>query len=248
VLDFLFTYYSFRPGQLRRWHPGPGIALAGARDLGTGYRNTPDGAALDLDAVLERRGTTLRWVRDLLAATESRPAQLGCFGMHEWAMVYRQTQQEVRHNAWPLRLSPERMAAVVEERGVRCSHYDAFRFFTAPARPLNLVQPTREQQHALEQPGCLHANMDLYKWAYKLSPLTPASLLRASFTLAADIRETDMRAGPYDLAPLGYAPIAVETAAGRAEYVAAQRLHATRARELRARLHDLCRTVLNHPL
>ena len=28
VHDFLFTYYSQRPAQLRRWHPGYGVALA----------------------------------------------------------------------------------------------------------------------------------------------------------------------------------------------------------------------------
>ena len=30
VEDFLFTYYPFRPGALRRWHPGPGVVLDGA--------------------------------------------------------------------------------------------------------------------------------------------------------------------------------------------------------------------------
>ena len=29
VDDFLFEYYSYRPAQLRRWHPGLGVALAG---------------------------------------------------------------------------------------------------------------------------------------------------------------------------------------------------------------------------
>ena len=28
VHDFLFTYYSQRPAQLRRWHPGYGVGLA----------------------------------------------------------------------------------------------------------------------------------------------------------------------------------------------------------------------------
>ncbi|HYN94057.1 MAG TPA: 3-methyladenine DNA glycosylase, partial [Pilimelia sp.] len=28
VHDFLFTYYSHRPAQLRRWHPGAGVVLA----------------------------------------------------------------------------------------------------------------------------------------------------------------------------------------------------------------------------
>ena len=30
VWDFLFTYYSYAPAQLRRWHPGPGVQLADA--------------------------------------------------------------------------------------------------------------------------------------------------------------------------------------------------------------------------
>ena len=29
VDDFLFTYYSYRPAALRRWHPGIGVALTG---------------------------------------------------------------------------------------------------------------------------------------------------------------------------------------------------------------------------
>src|SRR4051794_13481309 len=29
VEDFLFTYYSQRPAQLRRWHPGAGVVLLG---------------------------------------------------------------------------------------------------------------------------------------------------------------------------------------------------------------------------
>jgi len=30
VEDFLFTYYSYRPNQLRRWLPGAGVILSGA--------------------------------------------------------------------------------------------------------------------------------------------------------------------------------------------------------------------------
>ncbi|MGL5828674.1 MAG: 3-methyladenine DNA glycosylase, partial [Angustibacter sp.] len=29
VEDFLFTYYSYRPGQWHKWHPGWGFCLAG---------------------------------------------------------------------------------------------------------------------------------------------------------------------------------------------------------------------------
>ncbi|MEV4820775.1 3-methyladenine DNA glycosylase [Micromonospora sp. NPDC049274] len=238
VADFLFTYYSHRPAQLRRWHPGAGVELRDAdpAEVGRDYRATPAGVTLDTEAVRGRRGESIAWIRSLLTATAGRPAHFGCFGMHEWAMVYRQTREELRHNAWPLRLDPERTAAVVEERGVRCSHFDAFRFFTPPARPLNLLRPTRETQHANEQPGCLHANMDLYKWAYKLSPLVPSELVADCFELARDIRTLDMRASPYDLAALGYPPVPVETAEGRAEYAAAQRGFADRAAVLRDRL------------
>lgn len=238
VEDFLFTYYSYRPAQLRRWHSGAGVVLTGADPTGLGrdYSPVPGGAALDTATVLDRRRDSIGWIRRLLAATAGQQPFLGCFGMHEWAMVYRQTQDEVRHNAWPLRLSPADTAAVLEERGVRCGHYDAFRFFTAPARPRNALQPTRERQHELEQPGCLHANMDLYKWAYKLSPLVPGELVADCFALARDIRALDMRASPYDLADLGYPPVRVETPAGRTEYAAAQRGFAERAAPLRTRL------------
>jgi hypothetical protein len=194
VEDFLFTYYSCRPAQLRRW---------------------PD-----------------------------RAPHLGCFGMHEWAMVYRQRPEEVRHNAWPLRLGAGGTATVVEAAKVRCSHFDAFRFFTEPARALNVLQPTREAQPEHEQPGCLHANMDLYKWAYKLTPLVPSELVADCFALAREIRILDMRASPYDLTELGYPPVRVEDAEGRQEYAQAQRSFAERAAPLRARLIGECGRIL----
>ncbi|WP_343953197.1 3-methyladenine DNA glycosylase [Nonomuraea longicatena] len=234
VEDFLFTYYNFRPARLRRWHPGAGVVLAGAREFGPEYVDTPDGAVLDVATWRARREATLGWTAALLRATASRAPHFGCFGLHEWAMVYR--TEEVRHAAQPLRLAPDEVAAVVEARGVRCSHFDAFRFFTEPARPLNVLQPSRERQTELEQPGCLHANMDLYKWAYKLTPLVPSELVADCFALAREIRAVDMRASPYDLRHLGYEPIEIETVAGRAVYASAQRDFAERAADLRLRL------------
>ncbi|MFC0530131.1 3-methyladenine DNA glycosylase [Phytohabitans kaempferiae] len=230
VEDFLFTYYSFRPAQLRRWHPGAGVTLEdGLPDKE--YIQTGQGVMLD-PTVAARKST--EWIGTLLRRTAGRPAHFGCFGMHEWAMVYR--AEGVRHEQVPLRLSPAETDRVVDDNRVRCSHFDAFRFFTPAARPLNLLQPTRETQHDNEQPGCLHANMDLYKWAYKLSPLVASELVADAFALARDIRALDMRASPYDLADLGYEPVRVETPEGRAEYAAAQRAFAGRAAALRARL------------
>jgi hypothetical protein len=251
VVDFLFTYYSHRPNRLERWHPGPGIVLAGDAALERlawrGYVRTPGGVGLDPAALTDSRRRTAEYVLALLAATASRPPRLGCFGLHEWAMVYRQTQEEVRHDYRPLRLGAAGTDRVVEGSRIRCSHFDAFRFFTTDARPLNTLQPTREDQPALEQPGCLHAGMDLYKWAYKLDPFVPSELVADCFALAAEIRELDMRASPYDLAELGYAPVRVETSEGRAEYVALQAGFAERSAPLRQRLIDVCRTLLATP-
>jgi hypothetical protein len=247
VIDFLFTYYPHRPAQLRRWDPGAGVVLLGADpgDLGRDYvGGSAGGAVLDAAAVLARRRESVLRIRDLLMATVGRPAHFGCLGMHEWAMVYRQNQDELRHNEWRLRLGPAGTAALVEQSGVRCSHFDAFRFFTEAARPLNLLRPTRETQAEHEQPGCLHANMDLYKASYRLSPLITSELVADCFDLAAEIRVLDMRASPYDLTALGLAPVPIETADGRAEYVRHQRDFADRAAVLRGRLIDECDRIL----
>ncbi|HEV7195637.1 MAG TPA: 3-methyladenine DNA glycosylase, partial [Pedococcus sp.] len=156
VEDFLFTYYPFRLAALRRWHPGAGVRLAGAaqepRAQWRHYREVDGHVELDVAAYLQSRGETLDFVRRLLSETVRRRAQLGCFGLHEWAMVDRQAADEVRHRDWPLRLGAAQTDTLVESLQLSCSHYDAFRFYTPAARPLNLLQPTRESQVALEQP------------------------------------------------------------------------------------------------
>ncbi|GAB3214109.1 hypothetical protein SAMN02745673_04781 [Marinactinospora thermotolerans DSM 45154] len=252
VEDFLFTYYSHKPAHLRRWHPGPGVVLLGdgARDRldGRWYREAPGGGVeLDVAAFRAARATPLRFVTSLLRAIDRRPANFGCFGLHEWAMVYRLPPEQVRHSAVPLRLGPEGTDRVVEEHRIRCSHFDAFRFFTPEARPLNQLHPTRDSQVELDQPGCLHATMDYYKWAYKLAPAVPGDLVLDCFELARDVRELDMRASPYDLSAHGYTPVAIETPEGKAEYVTAQRSFAERGAALRARLLQICETLNTAP-
>lgn len=247
VIDFLFTYYGHKPAQLRRWHPGYGVALENATeyDGARGYRALApaDTPAWTADpAYLARRHDTIEFVANLLQATASRSAHLSCFGLHEWAMVYR--SEEVRHQQVPLRLGHEGTDAVVESMPLRCTHFDAFRFFTPEAAPLNAEPLTRESQLHREQPGCLHANMDLYKWTFKLVPLADSDLLLDCFEFACTARELDMRASPYDLTEYGYEPIRIETPAGRAEYVRRQSQIAERAHTLRVRLRSACLGLL----
>lgn len=249
VWDFLFSYYSLRPGQLRRWHPGYGVLLASSaavrRYAGRRGYTADDSGVTVSPTYLRSRLDTVSFVARLLRATARRPARLNCFGLHEWAMVYH--DGAVRHERVPLRLGAAGTDAVLEGElagPLRCSHFDAFRFFSPDAVARNAGSPSRATQPDWEQPGCLHANMDLYKWCYKLSPLIDSELLLDCLDLAAAAREIDMRASPYDLRGYGYAPIAVEDAAGRAEYVRCQKAIAARAAPLRAALLARCDLLL----
>lgn len=245
IEDFLFDYYRLRPGQMMTWHPGVGVHLADAPEYAEHrFYTVVDGvASLDVDEFWAHRSNTVRKVISLESAITTNREFHGCFGMHEWAMVYGLTEDQTRHPQLHLRFDRQRIMEIVDEVGMRCSHYDAFRFFTPAACPLNALQPTREDQPRLDQAGCLHANMDLYKWAGKLSPAIGSSLLMATFELARDIRVMDMAASPYDVRHLGHEPVQVETAEGRAEYVRAQRGFTERARVLRAELLDNCRLI-----
>ncbi|MEV7971658.1 3-methyladenine DNA glycosylase [Cellulomonas sp. NPDC089187] len=253
IEDFLFDYYSAKPAQLRRWHPGAGIRLLPGSDPTPHadwrwYRTDPDGAVeLDVEAFLADRGDTVRFIHGLLSATAARPIATGCFGLHEWAMVYRQPAGGHRHPL-PLRLGESGTDAVVESHRIRCTHIDAYRFFTPEAAPLNALRPTRQTQVRDEQGGCLHANMDLYKWAQKLGPLCPGDLLLDCFELAAEIRVTDMQASPYDVSSYGLESVPIETPEGKAEYVRRQRAFAERAGVLRERLVERAGHLLStHP-
>lgn len=249
VEDFLFMYYMYRPNQLRRWHPGADVVLRDADDAPhhdwPHYRSGPAGLGVDLAGFAERRRGIVQFVRRLMRSTLDRPGSYGCFGAHEWAMVYRQSPDERRHDTWPLRADPERIAAVVEQRPLACTHVDAFRFFTDAARPLNQWQLERDDQLAREQPACLHAGMDLYKWAYKLIPVTSSDLVLDCFELAQRIRYVDMQASPYDLTALGVEPIEIDTAAGRMTYARKQREFVAAAGPLRRRLLDAVNLVVN---
>jgi hypothetical protein len=251
VHDFLFTYYSYSTGRLETWHPAPGEALEDSPAARARFREPVYGAT---DGVLTRpahRITATKRERllgtlTLLRRTGERAAHFGCFGMHEWAMVY--GGHDIRHaGVAPLRLPQREIDAFVESRPVACSHFDAFRFFAPAAKPLNRLPLAWETRDDAEQPGCIHANMDLYRWAYTGMPWVGSDLLVACFELALALRDLDMQAGPYDLRAFGVMPVCIETAAGRALYQRRQRALSARASALREQLIAVLEGVLAAP-
>jgi hypothetical protein len=210
VWDFLFTYYSFSPAKLMTWVPGIQTEKAENGKL--------TAAAWDGPPMTSRILREAQWIATLCSNVMSKPPRLTCHGLHEWAMVYRQSAENLRHRGYKLRLAPDELARFVESQSICCTHYDAYRFFTDEALPLNTLKPRFETRLDMEQSGCLHVNMDLYKWAYKLWPWIGSDLVADAFEVAVAAREFDMRASPYDLAELGFAPIRIETPEGREDY------------------------------
>jgi len=239
--DFLFEYYPYSVGKLLAWHPGYGTALAGdaAEYLEfPQYVRRAEGVTTGLTWLTESadRIKRLDLAIRLLEGMNTRPANTGCFGLHEWAMVYGLQQDEIRHSAFPLRLSRNEIVDTVHDVGLRCTHIDAYRFFTPAAMPLNPIEPTRAAQPDLDQPGCLHANMDLYKYAMWFSPYVNSELVADCFELARTARTLDMQASPYDVSQFGLEPIRVENPEGRLEYATRQRELMQQATPLRMRL------------
>ena len=242
VFDFLFTYYPFSLGRLEQWHPGPNVALEVGKVIplplkGKHYFNDGETISLAPETLSDKEKFRLSHIVHLLKKTRDNPPNFSCFGMHEWAMVYGGGNDRHREDA-PLRLSQEEVDHLVESRPLCCSHFDAVRFIPPTAQKLNKLHPTLEQREHFEQPGCLHANMDLYKWASKAMPWLGSPLLWDCFQLALEARELDMRASVYDLSQYGYSIIPMETAAGREEYESHQRALTQKSIPLRQSIID----------
>lgn len=245
VHDFLFTYYRFSPTKLKQWVPSFEEALSLEKTLPSEFseywfelhNNT---LRLNPQRLQHQTLSLVRFIEELSCAILEKPPRFGCFGLHEWAMVYRLSQEELRHTGYRLRLQPDELACFVESQNLCCTHYDAYRFFTPQAEPLNLFKPTLQNRLKNEQAGCLHANMDLYKWATKLWPWIGSDFIAKAFLLALEGRELDMRASPYDLQNHGYTPIRIETEDGRREYQQLQQAYTQKTHGLRQDLAALC--------
>ena len=249
VNDFLFTYYSHRPGQLLRWSPGIGFGLEVKGDdsmIGSHFKLENKICSLDFNLMTDRQKKELVWIHNLMKLTSTRSGIFKCFGLHEWAMVYRASLSDIRHEKYPLRMTLDQVNSFLNSQKLCCSHYDAFRFFTTEARSMNNLELGIDDRMKYEQPACLHTNMDLYKWSYKLSPWMASEVVVDAFLLALEIRQLDMRASPYDLRSLGYEPIRIETASGREEYESLQRDFSLKAKPIRQRILNSTEEIIKY--
>ena len=234
VHDFLFTYYSFRPAQLRRWSPGvrrPARRWPSNPGLRRG-RCTP--------AATWSTASTRCWSRPPDGRRTS--AASGCTS-GRWSTG--SNEDETRHSAYPLRLGPRGTDEVVETHRIACSHFDAYRFFTAPARPLNILDPAAHDRPAFEQPACLHAGHGPLqarlparaRWSRpSWSPTASSSPATSGSSTCAPRRTTSRTSAT--------TPIRIETPEGKQEYAAAQRGFAERGAPLRQRLIEECERLL----
>ena len=196
VHDFLFTYYSYRPAQLRRWHPGYGVGLAGGDEYAElkGYevdeRRPGHGRAS-----CRRQRPLIESLHRLLTATAGAAGQSsaasGCTS-GRWSTG--STEDETRHADWPLRLGAAGTDGVVESHPIACSHFDAYRFFTGPARPRNALSPGRDDRPAHEQPALSPRRHGPLQARVPAHPMISSDLVADCFELARDIRVLDMRA------------------------------------------------------
>ena len=253
VHDFLFTYYNLSPQKLIQWVPSYNQVLELAPDsleqypwLNTDWFFVRDQKLFsNIKKVNIAVVETAEFILELCKNVLAEPPKFGCYGLHEWAMVYQQEPHEIRHEKLPLRMTGQAIAAFVESQTLRCTHYDAYRFFTKNAKPLNIHIPTLDARVKMEQPGCLHANMDLYKWSTKLWPWIGSDFIAKTFFYALEGRTLDMRASPYDLRSLNYEPICIETEEGRRVYAQEQMQYSKKSTALREKLKKFCEKFLS---
>jgi len=248
VHDFLFTYYNFSPTKLKQWTPSFEEQLVVTTQIKEEFpwlndywfRLDGDLLSINKERFHENTRSLATFVKELCSNVLKQNPKFSCFGLHEWAMVYKSPPETLRHKGQHLRISHQDLDDFVKSQKICCSHYDAYRFFTEEARPLNVLNPKLDTRLQMEQGGCVHANMDLYKWATKLWPWIGSDFIAKAFFLALEGRELDMRASPYDLKEEGYTPICIETEAGRKQYQKEQKLFAEKSVSLRKELHEFC--------
>ena len=103
----------------------------------------------------------------------------------------------------PLRLGAAGTDAVLESIPLRCSHVDAYRFFTRPPSPATRAPHPCHPGPVGSSPAVCTRTWISTRWSHKLGPLVDSGLLMDCLDLAATARELDMRASPTICASTG---------------------------------------------
>ena len=262
IYNFIHKYYSYSLKQISFYSPGMNILLEEVHTkndinhiLSPDFFNSIDSNKslcngmyeIERNNLSNKKRKKFERSRDILLRTSIAPPHFSCFGLHEWAMLAKGDGKENKHQTLPLRVPQNVIDKMVQSKGaLRCTHFDAFRFFHPDVTALNDVQLSRSNQLDTEQPGCVHATMDLFKYAYELYPLISADTLRDCLQVSLDARHIDMRASPYDCSTVEGVgdPIKIETAVGRKQYASEQEVLYKKSAPIRLELLRAYEAVL----
>jgi hypothetical protein len=192
IYNFIFVYFFFNRKILFQYSPGIDVEIESNHDpkelvtINLAPELQPVSSHRDNLAVtsIEKKLSKkfLQRTLHILKSIQSKTPSFWCFGLHEWAMQYHSTQQTLTlpqknssFQSLPLRVTQEQIESLINPirheaqssvPRLRCTHYDAIRFFTPSSAPLNVVSPspTRSTVDQYDQPGCIHVNMDLFKY------------------------------------------------------------------------------------
>lgn len=242
IYNFLHTYYKYSVESLYCYSPGINISISGlindnSNSVSRKYLYTASNDVMYYSPSLfpsqssERLKSNVKQYYEIQLNSIMKKPNFYCFGLHEWAMLYSgrltadgkecEPTRLPKHQQLDIRTSQEVIDDLVESNLLKCSHFDAWRFFHVNAQPMNQIPVlSRSSQPQNEQAGCIHATMDLFKYAYSLYPLVSSDLLIKCLQIAIRARIIDMRASPYDVSKYDVCavPICVETMDGRREY------------------------------
>ena len=242
------------PAQLRRWHPGAGVGARrsgrlAARRLAL-LRRRRGRRRRRRRGLLAARGDTLRFVRELLVAHGRRGRHgFGCFGLHEWAMVYRLDPADVRHAGWPLRLGAAGTDAVVEAHQIALLALRRLPLLHPRRRAAQRAarRPVRASRRSSSRAACT-PGWTSTSGRYKLGPAGPEragrGLLRAG---PRHPRRSTCGPRPTTCASSATSRCASRPPRARPQYAAAQRGFSARGQALRARLVDAIDRITSTP-
>jgi hypothetical protein len=201
IYNFIFIYFFFNQKILFQYSPGMNVEIEMESDIEqlASLNLVPELQPIDphsshyFHISFQQKKITKKFLQrtlTLLKSVESKLPSFWCFGLHEWAMLYHSSQlpsstpkpSSSLFQSLPLRVTAQQIESLINPSSsstqpsplprLRCTHFDAIRFFTPSSLPLNAITPTptRKTVHQFDQPGCVHVNMDLFKYGICLLP------------------------------------------------------------------------------